>query len=343
MDSFGQKDKLLLGQLYEGKAIVNLFQNNTDRALSYFEKAEDIYKEIPFSEGALSNVYFSIGDTYESIEEFDLAKVFYENCEELAYVDSDIKSLAGTRIELVNIKQEKARRQKYFNILLYILLLISSTLAFLAYLLFKKEQTNGKLKEDNHKLKHDIVKNSLLVIDNCIENNFNKVSKTELSNTPLLEIRKKVRRLLGRIGYLQFNDDRNNTLKAFIHEMHSISCEASLLRVENYTDFYSIEDYEISKKFMNEIEAIITEAFTNIKKYAQCTQASILFELNDNGLTITIEDNGLGFELKNISKSGLRNMEARVENLNGRLSIKSKKKEGTILKIEIFQFPEELN
>jgi two-component system NarL family sensor kinase len=58
----------------------------------------------------------------------------------------------------------------------------------------------------------------------------------------------------------------------------------------------------------------------------------------DNNVSVTVEDNGKGFDTQNLEQNkgaGLRNVQARVDYLNGTLDIQSKPGEGTSVLVEI--------
>ncbi len=81
---------------------------------------------------------------------------------------------------------------------------------------------------------------------------------------------------------------------------------------------------------------IIQEAVNNTKKYADASVLEVDFSENDNGLEVNIIDDGVGFETENNNKGyGLKNMDARVKNIGGKLQIFSGLKQGTKIKINI--------
>lgn len=80
---------------------------------------------------------------------------------------------------------------------------------------------------------------------------------------------------------------------------------------------------------------IIQEAINNSIKYAHASE--ILVELKENSKTILIEirDNGIGFDKNNVELgNGLENMQQRIREIGGEISITSKVNEGTIIKIK---------
>lgn len=80
---------------------------------------------------------------------------------------------------------------------------------------------------------------------------------------------------------------------------------------------------------------IIQEATQNTLKYANATQMTVAFDSSEN-LTLKIQDNGDGFDLKNSNLEGhygLENMQQRAEDIGGVFKIKTANKEGVLIEI----------
>lgn len=105
-------------------------------------------------------------------------------------------------------------------------------------------------------------------------------------------------------------------------------------------------DFSLDKKIQwegisNEVKInlyrIVQEALQNCNKYAQAKLITVSFVLDgDQGIRLSIQDNGVGFNLKKIKKGiGLQNIEFRTKECSGKLEIKTKPDEGTVLTIEV--------
>ena len=79
------------------------------------------------------------------------------------------------------------------------------------------------------------------------------------------------------------------------------------------------------------IYRVVQEAVTNIAKYAQAKQAWISLGEDDRQVTVTVRDDGIGFDARTLPTSayGLLGMRYRVEAENGRLDIVSAPGQGT--------------
>lgn len=82
---------------------------------------------------------------------------------------------------------------------------------------------------------------------------------------------------------------------------------------------------------------ITQESISNVIKYAQANNVIVQISQNDNLLNLTIEDDGVGFNKNQITKGlGLKNIENRVQLINGTVDITSAKGEGTTINVECY-------
>lgn len=96
----------------------------------------------------------------------------------------------------------------------------------------------------------------------------------------------------------------------------------------------------VKKRIKNNIEIqvfrSVQELLTNIIKHADATEATIQFSEDDNRLNIMVEDNGKGFNIKEIKNGlGLTNIEKRIEKIDGNIVIDSTPGNGTTVILDI--------
>lgn len=85
-----------------------------------------------------------------------------------------------------------------------------------------------------------------------------------------------------------------------------------------------------------EIFKIIQELTTNTIKHAKATSIELQINLVDNELNILFEDNGIGFNPKNIKEGiGFENIKNRLKKFHGAFHTDSRINRGTIINIEI--------
>ncbi len=80
---------------------------------------------------------------------------------------------------------------------------------------------------------------------------------------------------------------------------------------------------------------IAQEALTNIGRHAQATQVTLALTMTPTQVTLTVEDNGRGFDPETVLKNkfGLIGMNERVRLLDGRFRLESSEGEGTRLEV----------
>jgi signal transduction histidine kinase len=77
---------------------------------------------------------------------------------------------------------------------------------------------------------------------------------------------------------------------------------------------------------------------TNITRYASAKNVISSIDLTGDLISVTIQDDGKGFDVSKISNKGtfgILGMQERVNALDGRFSIESEKNKGTIISITI--------
>ncbi len=96
----------------------------------------------------------------------------------------------------------------------------------------------------------------------------------------------------------------------------------------------SFQKIELSGERRRNIFLAVKEAMNNVLKHAKATEVRIDIQVKDK-LIITIADNGLGIDMEKIRRfgNGLKNMQSRLENINGRFNIQND--QGTIALFEI--------
>jgi len=86
---------------------------------------------------------------------------------------------------------------------------------------------------------------------------------------------------------------------------------------------------------------IVQEAIRNIRKHSQASKAEVTVKFEQKGTTITVKDNGVGFQLlesvgdlTRAGKLGLAGMQERAQLLGGSLSIQSEPGRGTTIVVK---------
>jgi signal transduction histidine kinase len=86
-----------------------------------------------------------------------------------------------------------------------------------------------------------------------------------------------------------------------------------------------------------ELFRVIQELITNAVKHSQAKEIFVQLIADNDGLNITVEDHGIGFDIKTVNSNGLglKNLKSRVEAVGGDVHFESAVGKGTSVMIEI--------
>jgi len=94
---------------------------------------------------------------------------------------------------------------------------------------------------------------------------------------------------------------------------------------------------ELSTDLRHNLFLVIKEALNNIVKHSRASEVWLRASASEQGLDITVEDNGCGFDQvpDNALSDGLRNMRQRMTDIGGTFEIQSKLRVGTKLLLHL--------
>jgi signal transduction histidine kinase len=128
---------------------------------------------------------------------------------------------------------------------------------------------------------------------------------------------------------------KQGLLKAIQHMAGKVS-DSNKIQIE-------VIDHGLDNRLENSLELtlfrVIQELITNVVKHAEASEATIHLTNHDDSINIMVEDNGIGFNPKNITKTnagmGISSIDKRVEFLDGTMTIESENNKGTTVIIDI--------
>ncbi|MFY9242198.1 MAG: sensor histidine kinase [Polaribacter sp.] len=103
---------------------------------------------------------------------------------------------------------------------------------------------------------------------------------------------------------------------------------------------YNLEHFNINARLPQKIEVTIyritQELINNIIKHSKATEVSVQLFNSNNNIILIVEDNGVGFVVKNSKKGiGLLNISSRLDLVNGNVNFEPSTKSGTLVTIKI--------
>ena len=103
-------------------------------------------------------------------------------------------------------------------------------------------------------------------------------------------------------------------------------------------NYYSIgiDDSNIDQTTSIAIYRIVQELINNSIKHAAAKKAIVQVTQSEDLLSLTVEDDGIGFDTKTINEGiGIQNMQQRIKSLHGKININSIQKNSTCINISI--------
>lgn len=105
--------------------------------------------------------------------------------------------------------------------------------------------------------------------------------------------------------------------------------------IDRFTDSFELSVYRIVQELIN-----------NIMKHSKATQATVQLTQQDNLLSISIEDNGIGFSNANTAEGmGLRSLQSRIQAMNGKIEMQASAQSGVsaYLEFEVSELKKEIS
>ena len=166
---------------------------------------------------------------------------------------------------------------------------------------------------------------------------YSELAKSKLVNNPIPEIEKissSANELLGKMNAIIWSmSSSNDTLGNMIAYIRSYALEYfEDTGITCKIDIPSkLPNIEVVGEIRRNVFLVVKEALNNILKHAKATEVSITLVRVEDGLTLYIQDNGIGINLDKLRQfgNGLKNMQKRMRDINVDLTIENKN--GTLI------------
>ncbi|MFD0864059.1 tetratricopeptide repeat protein [Sungkyunkwania multivorans] len=373
-DSIGDSQGLITSFYHLAKYHAAVGEN--DKAINYAVKAKDLsYKSKDFSD--ILKPLLLLIETESGSRATKYAKDYIRINDSLQKQERALRNqFARIRFETDKIASENeliSRQRLQLMILLAVLFLTG----FLLYIIKEQRARNKKLVfEQEQQQANEEIYNLMLAQHGKLEegrlDEQRRISR-ELHDGVLS-------RLFGtrlNLDVLNPNNDENaiNSRKKYIDELKNIEEEIrhvshnlssglveqssfldiikDLLKSQEQINGYAthldsdtkIDWEEIPNKDKIHCYRIVQEAIQNINKHSKAKNVTVKIRSINNDLILSVIDDGVGFNIaKKKDGIGLKNIQARVEELKGFLDVFSKKGEGTEIRIEFsLRTPQTIN
>ena len=347
-----------------------------DKAIEFYKKSDSIpIKEFEVKSKVI--FYENMADVYQLNKDYKNAALYFNKLNKLKDSINDTKqniAISEIKEKFDNEKlradklEEEAKSQRNQNIAIALggSLVLGGIIFFLIQKNTKRKQKLAEQEKalESQKLATVLKEQELTAIDAMIEGQ--ERERQRIAN----DLHDDLGGLMATVK-LHFNAlkdknspelfDKTNTLieeayqkvRTVAHAKNSgvIAKQGLLKAVQNMADKVSasntiridVLDHGLDNRLENSLELaifrIIQELITNVIKHANATEATIHLTNHEDSINIMVEDNGKGFDPKQITKTksgmGISSIDKRIEHLDGKLTIESEDNKGTTVIIDI--------
>jgi len=206
----------------------------------------------------------------------------------------------------------------------------------------ENEMLRGKMEETRNKIAQDLhddigsTLSSILLFSNAAKSKYN-FNKGEAN-----EIFRKISRIAGTMmdemsDIIWAINPMQDSMDKILKRMHYYA--APLANAQNMQFDFKADDeikhISLSMEKRKNLFLIFKESVINSVKYSEGTFIDIKLYQNNSNLHMKINDNGKGISHHSENGNGLGNMKIRAEDIGGKLEIKSRENEGTIVHLTL--------
>ena len=347
-----------------------------DKAIEFYKKSDSIpIKEFEVKSKVI--FYENMADVYQLNKDYKNAALYFNKLNKLKDSINDTKqniAISEIKEKYDNEKlradklEEEAKSQRNQNIAIALggSLVLGGIIFFLIQKNTKRKQKLAEQEKalESQKLATVLKEQELTAIDAMIEGQ--EKERQRIAN----DLHDDLGGLMATVK-LHFNAlkdknspelfDKTDTLieeayqkvRTVAHAKNSgvIAKQGLLKAVQNMADKVSasntiridVLDHGLDNRLENSLELaifrIIQELITNVIKHANASEATIHLTNHEDSINIMVEDNGKGFDPKQITKTksgmGISSIDKRIEHLDGKLTIESEDNKGTTVIIDI--------
>lgn len=355
---FGRSENYLIyGDFYYQRGDI-------DSAIISYEKCLDLSKKLGYKY-QIQESYQNLTKLYKKKKEYLSALLNNENYE--TYKDSVNNLETNELIAQLEIDYETANKNKIIvenelllkqkSLQLYLLLAISALIIVVSWWYYKNQKQRNEREKKELELKNQLNKAELekklgdekLRLSRELHDNIGSQLTFVISSLDNIAYQEKNNQFTERLKRLSLfgretlSDLRNaiwaikhedGDLKQLVYKINELILKLNQdLTVPQIFLANNIEKpFKLTSTQMLNIFRIIQEAIQNTLKYASASEVKIEFNSIEDGIILTISDNGNGFDVKRLNEgSGLNNMKSRCKEASGELQIESGMG-GTIIK-----------
>ena len=204
---------------------------------------------------------------------------------------------------------------------------VTVVLGLIGFGYYRRRKFQQEKRAEVYKTETRIAKKIHDEVANNVVNIMNKVQYSDETKEALLDDLEEVYLLTRNISY------QNNTIETGNKFKSSLKILLSSFKTNTLTvilkDIVNIDFSLLPKDKQIEIYRILQELMVNMQKHSNATLVVISFKKNKDQYLINYSDNGVGVTLNEfLLKNGLKNVETRIESLNGVITFETSLNKG---------------
>ena len=340
-EELGDKMGISGGSMYVG--VAHMRKNNFNKALQYFEKARATADSTGFKV-LLSSIYKNSAEAYAHKGDYKNAYAYSLLHNELgdSLLNADIVNKTSEMREKYEAEKKENEiallsRDKELNaieikkqkVLKYSFIGGLALFSLLSVFVFNNFRVSNKLRLQKIRNRiaddlHDDIGSTL--------NSISVYSEVAKQKSPTVvheldQIGIASRKIIDAMSDIVWTiNTKNDSFEQIILRLRSLTF--NLLRAKNIEHTFradeSLNQLKLSMEERRNFYLIFKEALNNLVKYADASEVSISLTLVNNYITLSIHDNGNGFDSKvTYPGNGLLSMKTRAEEMNAILTIDS--------------------
>ena len=367
LDSTGN-DSRLMSDTYLNLGQLHLMNNKNDAAIPYLLRSINLSKQVGYKE-ATATAYKLLSEVYQKKNLLDSAisnlKKHYLYKDSILNLSSENKiaefqTIYETEKKESEIQSQKLKLNKQRTGIIGLIAVVG-IISLIALMAYRRKQHQAKIELQKEILQQQKIATAAIIsaeekervrIATELHDGVGQMVSAAKMNLSVLE------NDMSFIDYTQKEkmntviamlDESCGEIRAVSHQMMPIAMfnngvsealQIFLQRIDKKVidvDFYSEGESKLSKEKESVLYRILQECINNGIKHAKASKLSVSIHHSDMETSVTIEDDGIGFDKTNRTSSGigLSNIMSRVNYLNGEIDFDSRIGFGTLVSIHI--------
>lgn len=323
-----------------------------DEIITFYDNGNDLIENRPVNQAYKKYFYIYILESFKNIGDYRTASSIQDKIIELdektrirgnKYIQNITEMYAKSENKLLSLEVDKLKNQQKFTFLQILALSFFALILILIILITRrKNKIQKQLLEQKNEISKDLHDDigsglsSILIYSNLItntENNSDKIKLAEKINQTGTEISKRLHAFIWSL-----NDEQNNLhlFSEYIKQYAFQLFDKTTITFYFKNEIDKPEDLKIDGRFRKNLFYIAKEIFNNSLKHSNATKVYFTASLVDKKtLQLEFKDNGIGLTENNPFGNGLKNIEKRIQSLNGSVTMNTNKGLTTTLRIKL--------